>query len=1186
MTLRQLSLRSLQYYFRTHLGALAGATAAAAVLIGALAVGDSVRESLKAKALERLAGSSYALATGDRFFSQDLVDRLLSGPKKEGQRSDFSWVRLPGVSESASLLSLPGSSTRQDSVARANRVNVIGVSPNEFLGGWTNQAGIGFGAPLDFSDDRVWVNPALAQQLGVKVGDSLVIRIAKPSALSRDAIVTPRDDQSVAFRGVVGGIVPGAHGGNFSLLADQSEPLNVFVSLTQFANLAGVNGRANLLLTSAPRFIKDFDGWSGIRIWLFEWASTKRFETLAGILGNQEHVASSFETQTFINAELRRAWNLADAELSVTERSLSASSPGASTPPPFVELTTRRIFLEPAAVRAALTNATPNLQPATTPTPLLTYLVNSLRWGEQLTPYSMVTAAGAPYTPTELRDDEIVVNEWLAQDLGVKPGDSVDLAYYRVDAGTQLIELTNTFRVHSIIPLQGLAADRTLMPEFPGLAKAESTRDWDAGFDLVHPIRDQDEAYWKQWRGTPKAFISLAAGQKMWANRFGDLTAIRWFPKDPSATPALREELTRTIRENLDPAEVGLVWQPIRESALKAATSGQDFGGLFLGFSFFLIISALLLTSMLFQFGLEQRAAEAGILLAIGWSPGRVRRLLFREGFMLAILGSVLGAGLGALYAKGVIWGLSTLWRDAVAGAGIQFYLTFTTLITGVVLSLGVAAATLWLALRRQVRRPARELLNQGAGDAVPTAAGVARWIRWGAWISTALGLGLTAAGWARRETNPEMFFGAGALLLMAALLWVRRWIAYLATPDAASQPVRSISSLALRGLTRRPSRSVGTVALLASAAFLIVAVAANRLEATRNATLRSSGTGGFALWGESTLPIQQHLNTRKGQEFYGLEPSDLPGLAVVGFRVRNGDDASCLNLNRAQHPRLLGVEPQALAQRGAFTFSKLLKELKVTNGWMALASPLPLPPSQIPEIPALGDANTIQYGLGKSVGDTVDYSDERGQPFKVRIVGAIANSVLQGSLIISDADFVRYFPSESGQRAFLMDAAGDPTQLSASLSRALQDVGLELTPTVLRLNRFNAVQNTYLNTFQVLGGLGLLLGSIGLGVVVVRNVFERRGELALLQAVGFERPTLRHLVLREHVVLLLAGLGLGAFTAGLAVLPSLLSPGSGVPWGSLAGTLLLVLVNGIIWTVIAVGRALRGRLPDGLREL
>ena len=798
----------------------------------------------------------------------------------------------------------------------------------------------------------------------------------------------------------------------------------------------------------------------------------------------------------------------------------------------------------------------------------------------------MVTAVGAPYTPADLKDDEIVLNEWLAEDLGVKPGDSVNLAYYRVDAGTRLIEHTNSFRVRSIVPLQGLYADKTLMPEFPGLAKAESTRDWDAGFDLVHPIRDKDEAYWKQWRGTPKAYISLAAGQKIWANRFGDLTAIRWFvPTNAPATPLWKEKHDQLLA-GLDPRDAGLVWQPIRESALKAATSGQDFGGLFIGFSFFLIVSALLLTSMLFQFGLEQRATETGILLAIGWTPRQVRGLLFREGLLLAVVGSVLGAVLGAWYAKGVIWGLSTLWKDAVAGAGIQFHLTSGTLVLGILLSIVVAAGTLWVSLRRQADQPARQLLNQGAHDLSAAPGQVARWIRSGAWISTGIGLLLTGLAALRRDTNPELFFGAGALWLIAALLWVRLWLANSGRPQGASAVVRSLPALAMRGLTRRPSRSLGTIALLASAAFLIVAVAANRLDATRNAAVRSSGTGGFALWGESTLPVLQDLNTLKGQEFYGLEPADLKGVSFVGFRVRDGDDASCLNLNRAQRPRLLGVNPSALADRGAFTFTKVLAGLNPQDGWRILSAPLPPSASGVPEIPAIGDANSIQWALGKKIGDTLDYLDERGQPFKIRLVGAVANSILQGNLIVAESDLVRLFPSESGHRVLLIDAPGVSQPLSAALSRALQDVGLELTPTIRRLNRFNSVQNTYLNTFQVLGGLGLLLGSIGLGVVVVRNVFERRGELALMQAVGFEAGQLRRLLLTEHVALLLLGVGLGTGAAALAVLPAVGTPGSGIPWASLALTLMAVVLNGLVWTVIAVTRALRGRLLEGLREL
>src|SRR5207249_1516633 len=136
-------------------------------------------------------------------------------------------------------------------------------------------------------------------------------------------------------------------------------------------------------------------------------------------------------------------------------------------------------------------------------------------------------------------------------------------------------------------------------------------------------------------------------------------------------------------------------------------------------------------------------------------------------------------------------------------------------------------------------------------------------------------------------------------------------------------------------------------------------------------------------------------------------------------------------------------------------------------------------------------------------------------------------------------------------------------SQVSAALSRALQDMGMETTSTVQRLNAFNAVQNTYLGTFQVLGGLGLLLGSAGLGVVVLRNLLERRGELGLLVALGFRRRLLQRLVLAEHGALLGLGLGIGVVAAAVAVLPALLSSGGQLQYVSLALMLGAVLLNG-----------------------
>ena len=168
----------------------------------------------------------------------------------------------------------------------------------------------------------------------------------------------------------------------------------------------------------------------------------------------------------------------------------------------------------------------------------------------------------------------------------------------------------------------------------------------------------------------------------------------------------------------------------------------------------------------------------------------------------------------------------------------------------------------------------------------------------------------------------------------------------------------------------------------------------------------------------------------------------------------------------------------------------------------------------------------------------------------------------------------------------FLVDAPSNAVaQVSATLSRAMQDAGLELVPAAQRLAQFNAVQNTYLGTFQVLGGLGLLLGSVGLGIVVLRNVLERRGELAVLMAVGFRKQTLQRLLLIENGALLVAGLALGMGAAAVAVLPALLSASTPLPYASLALTLAAVLVNGALWTWGATRLALRGDLLVALRN-
>ncbi|PYJ01744.1 MAG: hypothetical protein DME25_17575, partial [Verrucomicrobia bacterium] len=523
MRLRTLILRSLRFHWRGHLGVLLGATVGSATLIGALVVGDSVRQSLRELALQRLGDIEFAVAPHDRFF-------------RDGLRFDLGRALGHVDATVTAAITLAATASRQDGSARANRVQLLSLGPglDQFLA-WP---------PLtNFAADSVILNEALAAQLKVRPGDPVVLRVQKPAALPPETPISPRSESAVALRLRVHSILPAEALGNFSLSPNQLPPLNAFVRADTLQLHLGLEGRANVLLTSALRKPLPPDKRSEYveaihRLYLRLRRKFFAPRTDAANWAALTEKATTREALSYLSAALRQTWQLGDAELELRHLPEIRA----------LELRTPRVFLEPPVVTAAEAAG----QTVANAQGILTYLVNELRAGERATPYSMVTAMGAPVVPADMKDEEILINQWLAEDLQVGPGGEISLSYFLPDSASRLVEATKRFQVRAVLPMSGPSLDRALMPEFPGLAKAESTHDWDAAFPLVHKIRDQDEKYWKDYRGTPKAFVTLAAGKKMWANRFGELTAIR-YPIPPNTNPAdylesVREKILRTFR--------------------------------------------------------------------------------------------------------------------------------------------------------------------------------------------------------------------------------------------------------------------------------------------------------------------------------------------------------------------------------------------------------------------------------------------------------------------------------------------------------------------------------------------------------------------------------------------------------------------------------------------------------------
>lgn len=1015
------------------------------------------------------------------------------------------------------VLQVSGMVADSEGSHRVNRVQVLGVDDKFYA------AGSGRNPFEKTAAEGVVLSESVARRLHVTAGNEVLLRIEKATTMPRDVPLVSDEGRTVALRLNVLAVADDATFARFDLQANQSSPLNVFVPRVWLAERIEQPGRANMILAA-----------------------------------RQKPGATAAE----LNVAVEEVWQPEDAGIELAR--LESQD--------VLELRSRRIFIDESLGVEAM-KADPNAKG------VLTYFVNEIRLGERATPYSMIAAVGGgDLIPADLRADEIVINQWLADDLGARVGDAIDLAYYIVGTRRKLHEQQGRFKVAKVVSLEGPARDPSLMPGFPGLADVDNCRDWKPGIPVdLDKIRTQDEQYWDEYRGTPKAFITLEAGQVRWSNQYGNLTAVRYPWRE-----GLDREIAQYLRSAVDPATVGLFFQPVREPGVRAGREGTDFGQLFLGLSMFLIGSAVILTGLLFVFGVESRSPQVGMLLAVGWPARRVKRLLLAEGGLVAALGTIAGVGAGLLYAWLMLYGLSTFWSGAIAGAQIRFHATNQTLWLGGLGGLGVALFAIWVTLRRHVTLPSRQLMAGSVESPLSRAASRSRG-RFGLLVALVAFLGVAVFLLLMRGGDSQAmagaFFGAGALLLLGTLGLSHAMLSLMA--GSWNRALVSLQGLGFRNAGRRRGRSIGIIGLLACGVFMVVAVGANRKDPQRQPQRRDSGTGGFALYGESSLGILHDLSTEAGRKELGLTEPELAGLEAVQFRVHEGDDASCLNLNRAQRPRLLAVQPEALRDREAFQFTAKVPEAAEESGWDLLLMDL-----EKGVVPAVGDYPTVFWALGKNIGDEVEYRDEMGRPFRVRIVGMLAGSILQGSLVIAEKEFIGRFPSVDGYRVLLIDAPSDKMEtVSQKLSSGLTDLGLVLTPAQERLAAFSAVENTYLSIFTALGGLGLVLGSVGLGLVVLRNLLERRGELAMLRAVGFERSRIRRMVFYEHWGLMLAGLLCGGIAAMVAVIPALHSPAGQVPYVPLLATVTIIALSGAIWVWLAATLALRGQLLDALRH-
>lgn len=581
--------------------------------------GRSVKESIKKSASEHLGNTGILISSGMRYFDPELVQRL----------KDSSGIICNGIIE------MNGYCQGMNSQKEAFTTHIFGVNRDFFV--FHGQD------PLGMKPGEIAVNKRLADYLGIKKGEDLIVRFKQISDIPSDAPFAPVKDagKSVVMR--VGTIMEPDQGGNFSLSISQITPMNIFMNINELED-----DRENQLKINRLLIKKD-----------------------------------NINSVKQVSAIFKHCLKPADIGFSIRFVKTTGE----------YELISDRIFID-----EAILNQIANLIPSSAR--VITYLANRFDSRTRSTPYSFISGLPSSRYPDIADGKGMIINRWMANDLSIIEGDTVKMYWYSPDSLNKLIEKNSDFVVKQIVEMKGIWSDSLLMPDFPGISGKESCSDWDAGVPIkMHEIRAKDEDYWNRYRGTPKAFISYEKGKALWGNNFGPATAVRY----PAGVT--QKEINDRLNGSLDPDKMGFIITDLRDESVKAANESIDFGTLFLSLGFFLILSSMVLLSFASSSYFNSKRVHVNTLFALGFKNSRIAKLLLLESGLISLAGCFIGVFTGYLVDIIITLALNTVWTGAVQTNALFAYFNFLPVFSGFFLTFFTIMVLMLIKVKRYLNR-------------------------------------------------------------------------------------------------------------------------------------------------------------------------------------------------------------------------------------------------------------------------------------------------------------------------------------------------------------------------------------------------------------------------------------------------------------------------------------------------
>lgn len=1088
------------------IGGIIGTSAIGAALV----TGDSLDQMVIDQSIAALGDIDTAVSSA-RFFDIQVYDELVADPNVQAE-----------IDASAPIIVVAGTARNPTNKAVEGSINIHGID-NRFYDFGSFEQNDREVIP-NLQPDQCVINKELADGLDISPGQTVTVRVTQPDPV--DAFFLNQNDLELEMNLTVIDIYENKGLGALNLHSRDTTGSNLYLQLDQLQEALEVPSQINTVLISN----------NGDRI--------------DGVQND------------------KKAKNALESKLSTTFGYEDAGYSYIMDEDRFVVVHEDVIF-DPSWKK--------ELDPDLVTSDVLTYFINSMEYGDEVISYSTFSgidfkqdrAFGEFYSEGSVLDidslepDELILNDWTADHLGVKPGDQVEINYTILDKSYRSSDHKLTFTIKAIFDMTGKATSEWLLPNLPGISEVETCSDWDPSFDIdLSQIEASDQDYWDLYAGSPKAYIDLDTARALFGNFQGNTTHIKILLDGKTAV-----QMANTLNATFDHEDYGLTVESVKSDQLATREGLWIFTGMFLTFGGIIVLAGAILMVNIFTgigFG---RKREIGILRSQGATRLEVGAAFFTEGAVYSIICSALGVlgGLGLGYV--LVHALNTVWKASVESNPVVLSFQPATLVQifalGLVISIFSVVFSVILVTRMKVidaisdrsTGTKRNLRALSWTANIIILVGIIMMMRllfdlsdWKENLEFVLmgpilivfGQGLFR--YSRKPTSFRpisisallvsiwvvifgIFFLEGGSITMMTLfalsglsLVVSGFIAFSTNMKRIGRALSGYGAIArvgFSGITRKPGRVLLTMLSVALVVYLVTAlsvIGSYQQRALENEI--DNHSGGWDIQGTTTIPYDGNLGSEDAPYLDGVEVLQLRSVGQPG--------GSCSNMNIRYPPQILGV-PEEFRLQSLVKFQDSEKALSDREIWENLDS-------DSEQIPIVVDYNTLVWVYGGNLGDVFTVEGDTGETFELKVTAIMAPSIYAGMFVMSTENIERVFPL-SAKFTYFLFKTDDPNMKAIEIEANMWEYGMDAQPTYDLAKSNIEFEASYMTIFQGFLVIGLFIGSAGISVIVYRSAMERKYEIGVLRSLGMSKQEVAASLVVEASLISIAGIAIGTLS-------------------------------------------------------